>query len=180
LTADDGPRPPAPDTQVAFQIVRQPTRSTAKPLQLATGTCIDLEFSGMALTGIEFAAKNHIPATGTPVLDNRPIVILFHPSGSVSRVYYGNNNTSTVTLQDVEPAGTIYLLIGKSDQSTPLPPATLLAERTNLQDANTYWLAVADRTGAITVAENDAQLTLPGNVAAARSFASTGQSMGGR
>jgi hypothetical protein len=179
-TADDGPRPPAVGSLVAYQITRQPTRSAAKPLQLVAGSCVDLEVSGMSIIGTQFAAKNVQATNGNWVYDNQPVVILFHPSGSVSRVYYGVNNGTLVALQDVEPSGTIYLLVGRTEQSAPPPPATLTVERTNLQDATATWLAIADRTGAITVAENEAQLTLPGNVAAARSFAATGQSMGGR
>jgi hypothetical protein len=145
-------------TGVPFQIIRQPVRSSATPLQLPEGTVIDLAQSGT--TTFPF------PATLNPV-------ILFSPNGSVERVT--RDATGTMT----RPSGPIFLLTGRRDLMTDI-----VGFDKNLSDPtpeqlhlSNFWITVAHQTGQVSVSEN-AQNT--GSVNVARTFAQSGQSAGGR
>lgn len=158
--SDDGPTPTAVysgvASSVAYQIYRQPVKSIVKPLQLTGGSCVDLGLSGFGAAGQQFGASS--------TSDNNYVEILFGPDGSITRVAYGGSTGTP-------PSGSVFLMIGRMEQ------LGVVAERTNLQDATASWIAVSERTGLITSAENDATGT---DVASARIFARSSQSMGGR
>lgn len=118
-----------------FQILRAPRR-VGRPLELANGTCIDLEYSGMGTSGLHFGAAT-----------NR-VVVMFAPRGSIERVYVDSGDSA--------PFGTLHFLIGRVDKVNPLPAAGLPfdADTSNLADANSLWVSVGRLNGSITSAEN--------------------------
>ncbi|MBC8356018.1 MAG: hypothetical protein H8E66_28915 [Planctomycetes bacterium] len=178
--SDDGPNPPPPGTVVSFQIYRQPRRSKVAPLLFSGGVAIDLEYSGIGASGSQFdASLQNQPG----VLNSQPVIVMFDPGGAVSKVYTGiyNAGTGTIPLVGAPVQGTIHFLLGKFDQSVPPPvlatavSPTLNATQTNLEDTGNSWVSIADRTGAITTAENASGATLVD----AREFVISGQGSGG-
>jgi Tfp pilus assembly protein FimT len=166
---------PVPKSNEPYLLYRQPIRSSTKPLQFSGGTALDLRRSGIGVAGMQFQAS-----TAT---DTSTVTILFSPNGGVSRVGYGTNQGDT----SIIPASSIFLLIGYLSQIEPPLPATFAGERINAEDPTATWIAIAPRTGALTIAENDAEsakINVPPsdtvNIAGARTFVRTGQSMGGR
>lgn len=143
-------------TRLPFQVFRSPILSDVTPLQLPTGTVIDLTQSGIGLTGNEMAAST------------MPPIIMFHPSGAVDRLL---NVSFTVP-------GTIHLLVGRVDKVSTLEPDTT---KQNLTDPTAAWISIGHLTGTVTTAEN----VVPGdlsvmNLAMGRSIAQSKQTMGGR
>jgi len=172
-----------------FQVFMFPTRSVVKPLQLSGGVAIDLQYSGYGVNGSQFAADNVIPAG--PV-DDKPVLIMFGPSGSVTTLYQGVLSGTAVPLTQRPPTGTIYMLIGRFDQVLPppifnpgpnwtQPPST--GDLTNIEDLQSVWVAIETRNGAVTTAENVVPAaTVPPSVATLkerRELIRTGVSMGG-
>lgn len=183
--SDDGPAPPLVGIAVPYQVFRAPTKSSVNPLQLAGGTCIDLEYSGIGASGVDFNSALQNQIGSPPLLNAQPVLIMFDPGGSVSLIYTGvyNNNSMTPAIPLVGglPQGTIHLLIGRFDQTRLPPDATgnlpaTSAPRTNLSDTRNVWISIGDRTGAVTSSENAGDSV----VANAREFARSGQGMGGR
>ncbi len=163
---------------VPYQLFRQPRRTSVKPLQIASGACVDTQWSGLGAAGTQFAA---IPMTvgANTYLDNQPVVILFEPGGSVSSVLTGvfNASTNAFALTEIIVDGPIHLLIGRFEQAAPAPPATSSEAITNLADSTCVWVSVSDRNGSLTSAENDGSAA---TIDLARIFARSGQNMGGR
>lgn len=175
-------RTPAPiRSGVPYTVFRQPVKSSLNSVQFGGGSVIDLEFSGVGvdMTGTHpdaayFDARYTNP-TGN--LNDLPVVIMFDPGGGVSQVYTRFYNSSGPPVFGGQRASsTIYLLIGKFEQTTTAPVmlADPTADPNNLQDLSNVWLAIGTRTGTVTTAEN-----LGGNLAAAREIARTAQAMGG-
>jgi prepilin-type N-terminal cleavage/methylation domain-containing protein len=144
-------------TRLPFQVYRSPILSNANPLQLPTGTVIDLTSSGIGQSGTEMAATTTLPP-----------IIMFHPSGSVDRLL----NVSFTA------PGTIHLLVGRVDKVPTLEPDTT---KQNLTDPTASWVSIGYLTGTVTTAEN----VVPGDLSAmsvsmGRSIAQSKQTMGGR
>ena len=158
---------------VPFQIIRQPVRSSATPLQLPEGTVVDLMNSGVTTGGVFPPAIVPPPMWSMmPPVPFNP-VIMFSPNGSVASV--------TTAAAPFRPLGPIYLLLGRRDLMADVTPSgedenLVDAKPTNLHLSN-FWVTVAHQTGQVSVSEN-AQNT--GIVDVARTFAQTGQSAGGR
>lgn len=178
--SDDGPNPPSPGTTVPYQIYRQPRPSKVAPLLFAGGVAIDLKYSGIGASGTDFdAGLQNRPG----LLNSQPVIVMFDPGGAISNVYTGiyNAGTGTIPLVGAPVQGTVHFLIGKFNQTVPPPdPVTavypaLNATQNNLEDTSNSWVSIADRTGAITTAENASGTTLIG----AREYAISGQGMGG-
>lgn len=177
------PPPPAPPIRagVPYTVFRQPVKSSLNSVQFGGGSVIDLEFSGVGvdMTGTHpdaayFDARYTNP-TGN--LNDLPVVIMFDPGGGVSQVYTRfYSGSGAITFGGQRASSTIYLLIGKFEQTTTAPVmlADPTADPNNLQDLSNVWLAIGTRTGTVTSAEN-----LGGTLAAAREIARTAQAMGG-
>jgi prepilin-type N-terminal cleavage/methylation domain-containing protein len=183
-------------TSVPFQIIRQPDlngnvtlamQSAVAPLQLPTGTAIDMLCSG----------TNSGSYAGFGPGNANPGMLIFSPTGSVYSVF-ANFGPSAL----IEP---IYFLIGRRDRvfnvklgsnvtipqvsavSGDVLPADGLA---NWQDTNNLWVTVTPQTGRITTVENTAintvnttkllSTTNADAIVLARGFALQGQSKGGR
>lgn len=176
-----GAFPPPPSGFVPYQVIRRPARTSVKPLQLAGGACLDLRWSGTGSLGTQFAAGN-VQVGAIYYYDKQPVMILFDPAGNVASVYHGvfNQTTKLFDLRELPVDGPVQLLVGRFDQVPPPLPASPTAERSNLVDPSSIWVGIMDRSGALTVAENDANRAVANGVAGARSFVTAGQSMGGR
>lgn len=164
ISSNNQPYPPLASS-LPFQIYRQPIRVTSQPLQLPTGTVIDLAFSGVGYSGYELNG-------GTS-----DIAIMFQPNGAVEQVYGASFNIP----------GTIHLLVGRTDGTPALQTDT---SKTNLADGTTSWVSIGHLTGTVTTAENvvsdvnavsmaDAT-AIANSLRAARAIAQSKQTMGGR
>lgn len=175
---------------VAFQIKRQPARSSSDTTQLPEGTCIDLggldsQGNLVPTSGLDeadlgtFRPRPANPSASPPVLEDvSPIVILFSPNGSVERVYSWDppNFTSWSGRPLLSP---IYLLIGYRDKvngDATRPPG----DRTNLEDLNSLWVVISPRTGLVVTAQNNGPQQNPYDVWNARRRAREMAGIGGR
>jgi type II secretory pathway pseudopilin PulG len=171
-----------PGQVIRYTVYRQPIKSHLPSLQLSGGSAVDLEYSGIGAPDTLFNAQ----LTNRPApegLNDLPVIIMFDSAGSVERVYKRFVNASgAVAFSGDHANGTIYLLVGRFDQTRPPPdPATptvmppTTAEQTNLQDDSTIWVAIGARTGNVSTAENLSAAT----VAEGRLLARSAQSIGG-
>lgn len=166
-------------TSLTFQVFRQPVRMATQPMQLPTGTVIDLENSGFGVSlpnamngrpnaGQEFklAPDASMPADLSLGVG---IGIMFTPTGSVERIYrrtYGEVANET-----------IHLLIGRVEQISALEPNPL---KQNLRDGGTSWVSIGHQTGTVTTAENYVVNPASVTVQNAREIAQKKQTTGGR
>lgn len=164
---------------LSYTVFRQPVKSSLPSLQLAGGTVVDLEYSGIGAPDTLFNAVH----TNRPSdLNATPVIIMFDTAGSVERVYKRYVTTSGGLAFNGQYANsTIHLLVGRFDQTrlppdptTATSPATT-AEQTNLEDDSTVWISIGSRTGNVSSAENISATT----VADGRLLARSAQSMGG-
>jgi len=175
---------PAPRTggSYPYQILRQPQRTLAGSIELARDAVIDLTYSGQGdYTGTSTDTGHELSAT------TAPIVIVFNPAGYIERILgIGAAN---------RPQATIHLLVGRIDQlSEPAPDSKLpisgddstkFAFYRNVVDPESVWVSIGHQTGKVTVAENAWSLrpATPNfleSLQAAREFAQSAQSIGGR
>ena len=168
----------ATPTGVAFQIFRQPTRSSAAPLVLPEGTAIDLIYSGVGQAG----TISTIPLTWDPVFT-------FSPNGAVDRVGIMNANL-------FHPTGPLFFLVGRRElmPDVAFVNTTSTPEDKNLYDSDTptpkslfrqnFWVAVDYQTGHVSTTENLGGTPVATyyqyTIGSARNFAIQGQSVGGR
>ena len=136
-----------------FQILREPRR-VGSPLELASGTCIDVEHSGMGPTGYNTPGTAASIDGGFGEANNR-LVLLFSPSGGIDGIYL--DSTPLV------PTGTIHFLVGKVEKvNLPTGPNTnhpsgfnaFDPATSNLADTNSLWVSVGRLNGSITTSEN--------------------------
>lgn len=189
LLSDYGVNRPIAGSGIPYTVFRQPLKSPLNSVQMGGGTVIDLEYSGIGVDltgtppGATFFDAGYTNPSGN--LNDQPVVIMFEPGGGVSQVYTRFYNSSGIlTYGGQRPNGTIYLLIGKFEQTAPAPvtpaspsatPPSPRATPSNLGDLSNVWLAIGTLTGTVTTAENVGGA----NVAAAREIARSAQSMGG-
>ncbi len=160
ITISGSPLPPDLATATySYQIYRQPERSSSMPLDLATGTLIDLNSSGFGLAGIQFGASSAISGS---------VNIVFNPGGEVAYVLIDGVR--------FEHADTVHLLVGRVDN---LLRENLTDPDQNLIDPDNRWVSISHQAGKVTVAENGGS---EANYAidVCREFAQSAQSMGGR
>jgi len=172
----------APDiwsNPVGFSIARQPyvgtsgfaaIASAVEPLELPSGTAVDLYYSG-ADNGSSLAAT-------TAMEGELPIVMMFSPNGSLTTGYlHGTPRPIT------EP---VFLLIGRWDRLLDMDgnfiPDGGEDGLANWQDLNNYWVTVNPQSGLVTTSEmaaaSDADPT--NDVDESRAFARQSRRMGGR
>ncbi|MFG0263269.1 MAG: Tfp pilus assembly protein FimT/FimU [Novipirellula sp. JB048] len=145
-----------------YAIHRSPVASSAAPLPLTRGLAIDLNYSGIGVSGNQFAPQNGVT--------NQPIDILFGPDGRVE--YASRHNEGDVG----PPEGMIFLCLGTSDG---VQPGSLFSTEkgavANVMDPDSIWIVINPSTGRV-VASPFAMISgTPANMAAAlttaRSFA---------
>lgn len=135
---------------VSFSITRSPRFAIANPLDLPTGTVIDLTASGIGRYGNDFSpmfierydvsgiyVPNYMDDSKAPFgvgpFDYDAIIVLFGSRGEVSRVLgnYWNTSTNSVVFGDIPVTGDIYLLVGEGGQLKPFPEEQLEDQDTN-------------------------------------------------
>ena len=153
-------------TGAPFQIFRQPIRSSAPPIQLPEGVVVDLFSSGVGI-GAAFGVPG--PLTYNPYFT-------FTPGGAVD--YVGIPGPT-------RPTGPLYFLVGRRELMPDANGGGM--NDLNVYDASAvpknpqllnFWVTVDYQTGHVSVTEN--ALTATYAPAAARAFAQTRQSVGGR
>ncbi|TWT82015.1 putative major pilin subunit [Planctomycetes bacterium CA13] len=159
-------------TLLSFDIRRSPRPSIAMPIELPSGTSIDLTSSGLGRFGNEFSPMgiegNYITQTNRPFtpnpLDYRSIWILFGPRGEVSRILRGQYETASasIVLQQVPVTGDVHLLVGRRGEVKTLPTEQLEDDDPNplgdeakdgttpLLDAESIWVTIHARNGEVT------------------------------
>ncbi|EAQ80001.1 prepilin-type N-terminal cleavage/methylation domain-containing protein [Blastopirellula marina] len=184
-----------------FKIYRQPQRNSVTPLQMPTGICIDLAFSGLGTTGYGTNSTGIASQAfaGTPTTEEYP-KIMFGPKGGVDAYYWQSGTSATaVTASATLPVGNINLLIGRyekviavTDLGLPLTnPANVLslftaptADGSNIADPEAMWVSINRLTGNIATTNNGAVSTSVGSapdaIASARRFAKQAQNISGR
>jgi len=155
------PLTPTWSNPVAFQIFRQPVfyhtdpmtgtvgsgvaASSSEVLQLPPGTAIDLFCS--RLPG---ASVQDIDMGNWGIQDDRPVVIVFSPSGGISSIIVSQGASFT-------PVGSVNLLVGKADK-TPMPAPSAIDtwddKNSNLFDMQNLWITINHTNGQVTTAEN--------------------------
>jgi hypothetical protein len=187
---------------LAFQVFRQPMRSSDTPMQLPEGVVIDLLYSGVGLgaAGL-FIDPASVPAPPWPSTwpgtwqTNPPApfdpIITFTPNGAVGHVTLSATGGGPVTF--ARPSGQIFLLLGRRDL---MPDVTLIRGTTTPEDKNIYdadaapanaylenfWITIGYQTGLVAVTENARNLgpTNANYLIDARTFALSSQSVGGK
>ncbi len=108
-----------PSWPVPYRILRRPIKSVASPLQLPGGAVIDLGYSGTDGDQGDFGG--------------RPVVIMFAPSGSLQRIYIGNEPPMQLNRR-------VYLLVGLLEKEG----------EENLKDLGSLWVTLNPQTGMVT------------------------------
>ena len=178
--------------KVPYTIIRQPVKTSTPPLQLTGSVVLDLNWSGINdsyfvqrdTTAAPFTKLTAVNAgESVAAEDKSPIVIMFSPSGNVSRLYLSDIVDGQWNWGWVAPTSAIHLLIG---QREAVPPEN--AELVNWLNLDNLWVSIHPQTGLLTTTENaevDPSLNSPiyaytGGVRDARAFATRAKSMGGR
>ncbi len=184
---------------VPYQIIRQPVKTSAPPLQLPERIVIDLASSGTTppSTGTTFATT-FLTSSFCPLdmgngnqpqfpLDVIPIVVLFSPAGTVERIAFSGPSPSDPTQAmpyAMPPTTPIFFLLGLREKV----PAAGNANNENWRDPTSLWITIFPRTGLVTSTENTppstATITTAAELAVAlnysRRLAVEGQTLGGR
>ncbi len=162
-----------------YQVLRQPTPTSAPPLQLPEGTAIDLQASGTV-------GDVPLHATGTNNND-QPIFLMFSPDGFVERLQFTKNcpggggvlgSITAASISDglqavcecavTRPTANISLLIGSRENIpaegidfnaasyTNLSNAERAIERAKLNWLNleSRWVTIGAQTGNVVTTEN--------------------------
>lgn len=138
---------------VPFQIARKPRPSSAtRPATLPGEVVIDLSQSGSG-DGVEFNQQG-----------NRPLIIMFSPTGAIDRVYDGEQK------HQQQPITTLHLLLGKKSR----------AGGDNLQDPLNLWVSIGRQSGAVSVSPLFVRGEGGGKMSDARRLARTLQGTGAK
>jgi hypothetical protein len=148
---------------LSFQIFRQPIPSAAADLELPESVVIDLGHSGP-----EGARLLNNPPTNPPARADQPLMIAFAPGGHVLYYNYGGRNYAA--------GSPLYLSIGKRE----LVEGLLDNSKNNLGDFETYWVAVSNQTGLVSIAENAGVRGVANPLNESRDFVRKALSVGGR
>ncbi|TWU22900.1 hypothetical protein Pla52o_24320 [Novipirellula galeiformis] len=146
-----------------YAIHRSPVVSSSAPLSLTRGLAIDLNYSGIGVSGNQFA-----PVTSAV---NESIDILFGPDG---RVEYASTNGIG---GKGPPEGMIYLCLGTSDgvQDSGSLFSTQKGAVANVMDPDSIWIVINPSSGRVFASPFAMISGTPANMAAAlttaRSFA---------
>jgi prepilin-type N-terminal cleavage/methylation domain-containing protein len=133
------PSPAIARTNVPFQIIRQPIKTSGTPLQLPDGAVVDLTWSGEGSIGTIYSN------TASPF-------ITFSPNGIIDYVYrFDNLATSPVYRR---PVGPIHFLIGSPVKAITGGETTATNNVVfNYQDQNNMWVSVGHQTGLVSTTE---------------------------
>ena len=134
-----------------FKIHRRPVVSTSAPLALPRGIALDLNYSGIGVSGNEFAptrlpandpSQDPTDAAYEPNKGAKDIEIVFGADGSVVSVTTASNNVPT------SPLGQIFLCLGDTDG---IVPDNLFSQdkktTANLLNLESTWIVINPPTG---------------------------------
>jgi len=125
------PQPPPTVGGVPYQIEFPPIPAVDSPLELPTGTVIDLQFSGYGPSSATFSNN----------ANNLPLILVFTPGGDVERIYANGTFTTQVTR--------MHFLLGTLERA--VEGQTLATS--NLADPINQWVSVQARNGHVTTAD---------------------------
>lgn len=146
----------------SFEIVRKQLRPTSATLTLQRGAAIDLYGSGTGASGVEFSPISIWGSANANDLGSAPamgsVIIVFSPSGEVSRVLLGQRQINdSVLLTSQVPKSSIHLLVGRSEQvradlilSGNVLPTADNTNLPNFLDPRSRWVSVNPSSGRIT------------------------------
>jgi type II secretory pathway pseudopilin PulG len=129
---------------LSYQIALPPMMTGDTPLELPTGSIVDLQFSGSATNGDQFFDNTRANAS--------PTIVLFTPGGSVSAILQGNGF--------VNAPGKCHFLIGSSKVAieardmTPGNEANRNFTNSLLNDASSSWVSISSQTGHVSTSDN--------------------------
>ncbi|MFI4874229.1 MAG: prepilin-type N-terminal cleavage/methylation domain-containing protein [Blastopirellula sp. JB062] len=192
-----------PYPQSPFKIYRQPQRNNVTPLQMPTGMCIDLSFSGLGTTGYGTNSSGMASQEPGGTVDTEEYPkIMFGPKGSVDAYYWQSGvNGTAINASRTLPVGNINLLIGRYEKVIAVRDAALdltvsanvlslftapPEDGSNIADPEAMWVSINRLTGNIATTNNavvrDAGSLATGAdaVASARRFAKQAQNISGR
>jgi hypothetical protein len=147
-----------------FQIIRAPRR-VGNPLELSSGTCIDLTFSGVGTNGQGYYPSSSVAGlpqvAGLGIFPLNYLTVMFSPEGGLDTVYVNN--------YPLPPSSGVHFLVGKTDKISPaLNPSSVAANNTNpdmfdptksnIADPLALWVSVAKSTGVVNTSENQPPL----------------------
>lgn len=148
------PVPPGPQNSAVFQMNFPPQNSSASNLELPTGTCVDLHFSGYQFYDYDpaVAAAQVQPANASFfVLEGgvpTPLYIVFTPGGAVDYVLGDNNGLN------YQPTRMSFL-VGTTDRAIEVEGSDDSTLRlSNLNDRTCQWVTVNAHTGYVSTADN--------------------------
>jgi prepilin-type N-terminal cleavage/methylation domain-containing protein len=156
----------------SYQIVRLPRR-IGNALELPTGTCIDVQYSGIGPTDlpsnqIAYGMYPNPATTLTPppgIYPLRRLTVMFLPDGGIESIYLNDS--------PFQPPTTAHFLIGRSDKINPNPtsvgstnshPSTIAMydpALSNLADPQSLWVSVSRSTGNVLTSDNQPPLIDP-------------------
>jgi prepilin-type N-terminal cleavage/methylation domain-containing protein len=127
---------------VVFNIIRQPVKSSAEPLQLPAGSVVDLDFSG---------TEPKVPVGVSPPAGSYYVAVMFSSAGDVDS-YYENTTRFGVS-------GPIYFLVGSRSRvrdffNQPLTKTPNLNDLPNWADLSSVWVTINYQTGLVATDEN--------------------------
>ncbi|XZE55456.1 pilus assembly FimT family protein [Planctomycetaceae bacterium SH139] len=146
----------------SFEIVRNQLRPASATLTLQRGAAIDLYGSGTGASGAEFSPVSIWGSSNATDLGSSPamgsVIIVFSPSGEVSRVLLGQRQANdSVLLTSQVPKSTIHLLVGRSEQvradlilSGNVLPTADNTNLSNVVDPRSRWVSINPSNGRIT------------------------------
>lgn len=152
---------------VPFEIIRQPVRSTAPPLEMPVGAVIDLAFSGSDLRDLLTDVRTRMDRTwfGSKAdNDTSPVIIMFSPSGTIDRVYCShvnrdsNGRATSWWWGMVQNSDRLYLMVGQRERvpasfASASPDFTNEIVPSNLGTSTNLWVTLNALTGMIGASE---------------------------
>lgn len=125
-------------TSAAFQVTFPPQPSTSR-IDLPTGSCVDLQFSGI---GVDTAFFDPTRANSSQ------LSVIFSPNGEIWKIQTAGALEA--------PMGRLHFLVGQSKLAIDTidgTPNRVLAG-SNLGDTINYWISISGRTGLVQTASN--------------------------
>jgi len=156
----------------SYQIVRLPRR-IGNAMELPTGTCIDVKYSGVGPTDLPsnqiaygmYPDPTIITTPPPGVYPLRRITIMFLPDGGIESVYLND--------WPFQPSTTVHFLIGRADKiianqsalnSSNTHPSTIAMydpALSNLADPQSLWVSISRSTGNVLTSDNQPPLIDP-------------------
>tara|TARA_R110002049_G_scaffold2750_6_gene22053 strand:- start:11768 stop:13087 length:1320 start_codon:yes stop_codon:yes gene_type:complete len=140
---------------VRYKIHRRPVVSSTASMNLPRGVAIDFNYSGVGVSGNQFAPIVDPMAPSDPALAASDIALLFGADGKVI-------NISNASGLSGPPTGLIFFCVGETDGVRPLDLLSTEEKATaNLLNLDSTWLVVNPNTGRVVASPNAIGSTAP-------------------